>query len=207
MKNPKTLRSSEISKDNFTDPWNLFGIFESPQILEIFTVLQEFYRTVESLKNQKAFGFSKYFGSSKTLESTKESQESQPPLESFQLLISYLKIFPRITVEDFEDVKNAILVIKDVTKQDRGHYTCEGKHLDSIDSDRVATTITFVRVKDKLAALWPFLGICTNMFLLCLIIFISERRRKNKAADDEDSDTEQSDNRYEIGGSKNRYRK
>ncbi len=42
----------------------------------------------------------------------------------------------------------------------------------------------------KLAALWPFLGICAEVFVLCAIILIYEKRR-NKAELDE-SDTDQS---------------
>lgn len=42
----------------------------------------------------------------------------------------------------------------------------------------------------KLAALWPFLGICAEVFVLCAIILVYEKRR-NKAEMDE-SDTDQS---------------
>lgn len=42
----------------------------------------------------------------------------------------------------------------------------------------------------KLAALWPFLGICAEVFILCAIILVYEKRR-NKADLDE-SDTDQS---------------
>lgn len=37
---------------------------------------------------------------------------------------------------------------------------------------------------DKLAALWPFLGICAEVAILCLIIFIYEKKRSK----DEDED-------------------
>lgn len=49
----------------------------------------------------------------------------------------------------------------------------------------------FVRVKDKLAALWPFLGICAEVFVLCAIILIYEKRRNKES--DNDSDTDQGD--------------
>lgn len=42
---------------------------------------------------------------------------------------------------------------------------------------------------DKMAALWPFLGICAEVIILCLIIFIYEKKR-NKA-EFEESDTDQ----------------
>lgn len=45
-------------------------------------------------------------------------------------------------------------------------------------------------ITGKLAALWPFLGICAEVFVLCAIILVYEKRR-NKAEMDE-SDTDQS---------------
>lgn len=109
----------------------------------------------------------------------------------------------RVSVEDEGPVKHGILVIENIQKSDRGTYMCEGRHLNDL-SDRTVSSQSYVRVKDKLAALWPFIGICTEVFLLCLIIFISEKRR-TKLTEDEESETEQSDHRYD---SKNmRYRK
>ena len=40
-------------------------------------------------------------------------------------------------------------------------------------------------VTDKLAALWPFLGICAEVAILCIIIFIYERRRSKKMEEEE----------------------
>ena len=39
----------------------------------------------------------------------------------------------------------------------------------------------------KYAALWPFLGICAEVIILCTVIFIYEKRRGNKKFD-EDAD-------------------
>ena len=33
---------------------------------------------------------------------------------------------------------------------------------------------------DKLAALWPFLGICGEVIIVCIIIFVYERRRTKR---------------------------
>jgi neuroplastin len=50
------------------------------------------------------------------------------------------------------------------------------------------TSEGFVRVKDKLAALWPFLGICAEVFVLCAIILIYEKRRNKTEIDESDTD-------------------
>ena len=42
-----------------------------------------------------------------------------------------------------------------------------------------------VLVVDKLAALWPFLGICAEVIILCIIIFFYEHHRAKKMADEE----------------------
>lgn len=39
-------------------------------------------------------------------------------------------------------------------------------------------------ITDKYAALWPFLGICAEVIVLCAVIFIFERRRSKKMADE-----------------------
>jgi hypothetical protein len=39
---------------------------------------------------------------------------------------------------------------------------------------------------DKLAALWPFLGIVAEVVILCTIIFIYEKKRNKDASVDED---------------------
>ena len=38
---------------------------------------------------------------------------------------------------------------------------------------------------DKLAALWPFLGICVEVAILCVIIFIYEKRRAKQMEEEE----------------------
>ncbi|KAF4533313.1 hypothetical protein B566_EDAN004434 [Ephemera danica] len=91
---------------------------------------------------------------------------------------------------DHRGVPNAILTIKETMLSDRANYVCLATNLASDLVNANATTETFVRVKDKLAALWPFLGICAEVFVLCTIILIYEKRR-NKA-ELEESDTDQS---------------
>ena len=47
-------------------------------------------------------------------------------------------------------------------------------------------------ISGKYAALWPFLGICAEVIILCVIIFIYERRRAAKLAK-EDAKEEEND--------------
>ncbi|XP_059618392.1 uncharacterized protein LOC132262916 isoform X2 [Phlebotomus argentipes] len=92
---------------------------------------------------------------------------------------------------DERNIKNAILVIESAQLTDRGNYSCEANNLATVHRiTKPAVAVTFLRVKGKLAALWPFLGICAEVFILCAIILVYEKRR-NKADPDE-SDTDQS---------------
>ena len=43
-------------------------------------------------------------------------------------------------------------------------------------------------VTDKLAALWPFLGICAEVFVLCAIILIYEKKRNKTELEESDTD-------------------
>jgi len=71
---------------------------------------------------------------------------------------------------------NSTLTIHKVTQEDRGIYTCT---FDNSHGEMVFTTSTNVRIKDLYAALWPFLGIVAEVVVLCLVIFIYEKRRSN----------------------------
>lgn len=82
------------------------------------------------------------------------------------------------------NVSNAKLIIKDLDYDDRATYMCIAEN--GI-ADRVNASI-LVRVKDKLAALWPFLGICAEVAILCAIIFIYEKKRVKPDFDESDTD-------------------
>ncbi len=49
-----------------------------------------------------------------------------------------------------------------------------------------------LRVKDTMAALWPFLGICAEVLILCVIILVYEKKCVKKSKSD--SDNEQAEN-------------
>lgn len=85
-----------------------------------------------------------------------------------------------------DDIDDAKLLIEKSLMSDRGFYTCIGWN--DLTQDEKTKSEGFVRVKDKLAALWPFLGICGEVFVLCAIILIYEKRRNKTDLDESDTD-------------------
>lgn len=79
-----------------------------------------------------------------------------------------------------QGVPGAELVVAEAMREDAGHYQCV---VGSINNGT-----TQLRVKDMYAALWPFLGICAEVFVLCAIILVYERRRTKPELDDSDTD-------------------
>jgi len=90
----------------------------------------------------------------------------------------------RVILKPHDDVLNALLVIDDATMDDRGLYSCIATNANNY-TDSAAV---YVRVKDKLAALWPFLGICAEVFVLCAIILIYEKKRNKTELEESDTD-------------------
>jgi len=43
----------------------------------------------------------------------------------------------------------------------------------------------------KFAALWPFLGICAEVLILCIIILIYEKRRNKSELEESDTDPQE----------------
>ncbi|XP_034947855.1 basigin [Chelonus insularis] len=86
-------------------------------------------------------------------------------------------------------INRAVLNVDHIEMSDRGDVTCWALY-DSDDMQYTAHSTGTLRVKDKLAALWPFLGICAEVIVLCAIILIYEKKRNKSEL--EESDTDQS---------------
>lgn len=97
----------------------------------------------------------------------------------------------RVVLESYTDenrvIKNGVFIVENITGDDRGYVTCVGEDLASNQSSQDKC---MVRVKGKYAALWPFLGICAEVIVLCAIIVIYEKKRNKTEL--EESDTDQS---------------
>jgi hypothetical protein len=112
-----------------------------------------------------------------------------------------LPFLERLTItngvnEDEDEEVYSLLQIDDAQLTDRQIYVCQAVAIENKDSTNFVCedeawceeSETIVRVKDPLAALWPFLGIVAEVIILCLVIFICERRQKDGKDEDGEDD-------------------
>lgn len=114
--------------------------------------------------------------------------ESQPVLEGNEHYKLEMNDKPEenTLAAGYQQVADGKLVIDKARLSDRGNFYCIGTS--DIMAGEQAKVETFVRVKGKLAALWPFIGICAEVFVLCAIILIYEKRRNKTDLDESDTD-------------------
>lgn len=78
--------------------------------------------------------------------------------------------------------KTELRIFKLELENDQATYTCNGTN-----EFGAGVAAISLRVRSRLAALWPFLGIVVEVLILVTIIFIYEKRRKpDEAPEDED---------------------
>lgn len=86
-----------------------------------------------------------------------------------------------VLADSEQPVADAVLTLAAAARSHAGYYRCTAP-------DALLPSVTTLRVKDMYAALWPFLGICAEVFVLCAIILLYERRRTKPDLDDSDAD-------------------
>lgn len=96
-----------------------------------------------------------------------------------------------ITLGVEDDIPFSVLTIKDTDKSDRMVFICKATLKDMEVNNCTASkhcdmSETILRVKDPLAALWPFCGIVIEVILLCIIIFFCEKRKSSQEKEDYD---------------------
>ena len=74
-----------------------------------------------------------------------------------------------------------ILTVKKVNADDKGNFTCKATNKFGESAETIQ-----LRVKDALAALWPFLAIVAEVLVLCIIILIYEKKCAKKSAHTEE---------------------
>jgi len=100
-------------------------------------------------------------------------------------------------VKDDHRFQSTLTLSTGVEMTDRANYTCTV----SLDGKPVEPPVMrgiLLRVKGKYAALWPFLGICAEVIILCVGIFIYERR--TKARNDDAGEEEETPEAQVVAG-------
>jgi hypothetical protein len=74
------------------------------------------------------------------------------------------------------------LTIHNLTHEDKASYMCSV----SLEDQMFRTNSSMIlRVKDKLAPLWPFIGVCVEILVLVIIIVVYEKRKSKQNLEDE----------------------
>ena len=96
-----------------------------------------------------------------------------------------LALAGRVTIKDSDQgVPGGELEVEPAARGDAGWFRCGVAGA----AGEGTPAVTRLRVKDMYAALWPFLGICAEVFVLCAIILVYEKRRTKVELEDSDTD-------------------
>lgn len=95
----------------------------------------------------------------------------------------------RIILERENDISNSALYIANTLLTDRGPYTCIAENAAStVVGFEPSISFGMIRVRSKLAPLWPVVGILAQCFVLFVVLFIYEKffHEKDELENDED---------------------
>lgn len=94
-----------------------------------------------------------------------------------------------IVLERENDIEGSALYIASVRMEDRGNYTCIAENAaSSIPGFEPSVVTGMVRVRSKLAPLWPVCGILVQCFILFVVLFIYEKYFHDDDELDDDMD-------------------
>lgn len=103
-------------------------------------------------------------------------QTTTPPLANDPLVTPTYTALNNVMVERVSDFSKR-LVVRQLGQEHRGYYTCI---VDNRVTEKTRKTI-YIRVKDKIVALWPFLGILAELFILFTIIYVWETQKAQRS--------------------------
>lgn len=143
--------------------------------------------SVEGLPRIKAIKKSEHANEGEIVKLVCKSDSTHPPITEWAWIKIYENGDELITNATDKYVVTSTpekteLSISDLNlNEDPGTYVCNATN--SVGSVQESITL---RVRSRLAALWPFLGIVAEVLVLVTIIFVYEKRRKPDQALDED---------------------
>lgn len=88
---------------------------------------------------------------------------------------------------DWRGIQNSILVIETVTYSDRKLYTCTATNMATKFGNvgyEAAVETTLVRIREKMAPVWPVCGIACEIVVLFLIFYIYEKTRNEEESEE-----------------------